>query len=244
MRYIGMINTIFVTTLHQISQTMKKMLFAGLLFFALAAAAQDGPKVVVFNSTTENNEPGYWSKDNLVKFSVMEAFSGDFSFYYERLLTENFSAEIGMGPTLSNYISTLWTGNNSFSDDSYQALMGFSFFLGARYYPYRAADEFYVAPEFKYRMYHNNRTYQDLMGVDMSMEESSKTAMGRLTFGYVYFFDNNIFMDLSAGFGIGKISKTELGWEVNDQGYNEPFEDVSSTLAPKFHLGLKIGVAF
>ena len=224
---------------------MKKMLFAGLLLMGLEAAAQDGPKVVVFNSTTsESNEPGYWSKDNLVKFSIFEAFSGDFSFYYERLLTENFSAEIGMGPTLENYFSSILNSNTNTNDDTYSAKMGYSFFLGGRYYPYRAADEFYVAPEFKYRMYHNDRYYQDLMGQDQTMEESSKMAMGRLTFGYVYFFDNNIFVDLSAGFGIGKITNTSLTWDVNDQGFNEPVEDVSSTLAPRFHLGLKVGVAF
>jgi len=224
---------------------MKKMFFAGILFLSFNAVAQDGPKVVVFNSTTsEQNEPGYWAKDNLIKFNIIEAFAGDFSFYYERLLTENFSAEIGMGPTVSNFVSSLWSGNNPSTDDTYEALMGYSFLLGARYYPYRAADEFYVAPEFKYRMYHNNRSYTDLLGEDRSMEESSKTALGRLTFGYVYFFDDNIFVDLSAGFGIGKITTTELSWQVNDLGFNEPIEDVSSNLTPRFHLGLKLGVAF
>lgn len=223
---------------------MKNLLFAGVLvFISLQTIAQDGPKVVVFNST-ESKEPAYWSKYNLVKFNVFEAFSGDFSFYYERILNKNFSAEVGMGPTLSNYVSMLWNSNTNLSDDTYLAKMGFSFMLGARYYPFRAADEFYFAPEFKYKMYHNDRTYTDLLGADQRMEESWKMGMGRISFGYVYFFDDNIFIDFSAGFGIGKVTEKQLAWEINDQGFNEPVEDVSSTLVPRFHTGLKIGVAF
>lgn len=224
---------------------MKKILVAFVTFMTLSAIAQDGPKVVVFNSSGEDKkEPSYWLKHNLVKFNIFEAFAGDFSFYYERILNDNMSAEIGFGPTLSNYISLIWNDNSNIFDDNYEALMGFSFMLGGRYYPMHAADEFYVAPEFKYKYYHNNEYYQDLAGMDQVMEESWRMAMGRLTFGYMYFFDDNIFIDFSAGFGIGKVSQTNLDWQTNDQGFLEPIADTRSILAPRFHTGLKVGVAF
>jgi hypothetical protein len=217
---------------------MKSLLLSVLLLTAISTSAQEGPKVVVFNST-ESKEPAQWSKYNLVKFNVFEAFAGDFSFYYERILNKNFSAEIGMGPTLTNYFSLLWNDNFDFSNETVEPLMGFAFCLGARYYPYRAGDEFYVAPEFKYKYYHNNERYTDLLGEEQVMEESWKMAMGRLTFGYVYFFDENIFIDFSAGFGIGKVTQNNLDWEGT-----EAILDETSLLTPRFHTGVKVGVAF
>ncbi|MBI3134617.1 MAG: DUF3575 domain-containing protein [Bacteroidetes bacterium] len=219
---------------------MKKMLLAGFFFLTLASFAQDGPKVVVFNSS-ESKEPEYWSKYNLVKFNVFEAFAGDFGLYYERILNKNFSAEIGLGTTLSNYASMIWNDNFVINDESVEPLMGFSMLLGGRYYPFRAADEFYVAPEFKFKYYHNNKLYTDLMGMDQQLEESTKIGMGRLTFGYVYFFDDNIFVDYSAGFGIGKITTNSLDYDTTT---GEPYAHEKSTMAPRFHMGLKVGVAF
>jgi hypothetical protein len=217
---------------------MKSLILSILLVTSISSISQDGPKVVVFNST-ESKEPAQWSKYNLIKFNVFEALAGDFSFYYERILSKNFSAEIGLGPTLTNYFSLLWNDNFDFSNETVEPLMGFAFCLGGRYYPYRAGDEFYFAPEFKYKFYHNNERYTDLLGQEQVMEESWKMAMGRITFGYVYFFDENIFLDFSAGFGIGKVKQNNLQWEGT-----EPILDETSLLTPRLHLGLKVGIAF
>lgn len=224
---------------------MKKLLIIFTALLSYQSIAQDGPKVVVFNSSeNEKREPAYWSKYNLVKFNLLEAFSGDFAFYYERILHENFSAEIGLGVTLSDYVSMFLDDNFTIDDDNYEPLLGYSISLGGRYYPMHAADEFYVAPEFKYKFYHNNIFYQDLTGDELSMEESKSMAIGRLTFGYMYFFDDNIFIDFSGGFGIGKIKQTRLAWEVDDLGFQQAVAENNSTLGARFHLGIKVGVAF
>lgn len=222
-----------------------KVVLAALIFVISGniLLAQDGPTVVVFNSS-ESKEPGYWSKDNLVKFGVLDAFAGDFSFYYERLVYEKASFEIGFGPTLSNYASRLWNDNLVIGDENYEPLMGFSFLLGGRYYPYRAADEFYVAPEFKFKKYHNNMYYLDSLGERQSVEESQQLSIGRLTFGYVYFFDDNIFIDYSAGFGIGKVKNVDFVQQIDDMGMWEYTTEERSTLVPRFHIGVKVGIAF
>lgn len=222
---------------------MKLIILSGLLAFSVSTFAQDGPTVVVFNSS-ESKEPEYWSKYNLVKFNVLEAFAGDFSFYYERILNDHFSAEIGMGPTLTNYFDMLWTSSNDFTNDDVEPLMGFAFALGGRYYPAHAGDEFYFAPEFKYKYYHNNERYLDLVGNEQFVEENWKVAMARISFGYVYFFDDNIFIDYSAGFGIGKVTRNDLSWRVNDLGFQEAYLQETNRLGARFHMGLKIGVAF
>lgn len=223
---------------------MKSSVFLVFVAFSLLSNAQEGPKVVVFNST-ETKEPEYWSKYNLVKFNVLEAFSGDFAFYYERILNKNFSVEGGLGVTLSDYFSGLINDNFDFTDETYEPLMGVSFSIGGRYYPFRAADEFYFAPEFKFKYYHNNQYYTNLMGMEEVAHESRTIPTGRVSFGYVYFFDSNIFIDYSAGFGIAKVTTRTLEQEYdNITGQFDFVIDETSRLVPRFHLGLKIGVAF
>ncbi|MBK7127772.1 MAG: hypothetical protein IPM74_14970 [Crocinitomicaceae bacterium] len=223
---------------------MSRIILLSLIFISVMGIAQDGPTVVVFNSSS-SKEPDYWSKHNLIKFNVFEAFSGDFAFYYERILNENFSVEGGLGVTMSDYFSMMWSDNFDFSDETVQPLMGFSFLAGGRYYPYRAADEFYFAPEFKYRYYHNLKTYTDFGGIEQEVEESRTLFTGRVSFGYVYFFDDNIFIDYSAGFGISRINDASLEENYNSvTGQFEYTVEENSRLAPRFHMGLKIGVAF
>ena len=223
---------------------MKLYLLIGFIGLSVFVYGQDGPKVVVFNST-ESKAPEYLSKYNLIKFNVFEAFSGDFSLYYERILNKNFSAEVGLGVTLYDYFSSLINSNFEIDNDVYEPLLGVSFSLGGRYYPFRAADEFYVGPEFKYKYYHNNYNYTDYLGQNASLEEFRTIVLPRLTFGYVYFFDDNIFIDYSAGFGIGKITtgSVESVYDIST-GATNYILDEQSRLVPRFHMGLKVGLAF
>ena len=124
---------------------MRKIIFTTLLSVVVTSFfAQDGPKVVVFNSPEETKrEPVVYQ--NLFKISPLEAFSGDISFYYERIFNENLSGEFGLGLTTSDYLSI-------FTDDvtstNRTSKIGNSFGLGLRYYPFRACEDFYFAPEF------------------------------------------------------------------------------------------------
>lgn len=219
-------------------------------------SAQDGPKVVVFNSPQQERVQQDDSK-NILKFSVLEAFSGDFSFYYERVLTENISAEIGVGITLSDYITSLYNNDINVFDNSYEALFGQSLSLGLRYYPLFASEEFYVSPEFKFKVYNNNRTYETsslsptgiTINSSITGKEKRAISVGRITFGYHYLVEHNIFLDFYGGFGIAKISETNFNYvsEINPvTGENIGAYDYieGSRLAPRIHLGLKVGIAF
>lgn len=209
-------------------------------------SAQEGPKVVVFNSDSSTGSSEYTGGQNLLKLSVLEAFSGDISLYYERVLNENTSVEGGLGLTITDYFSA-FVGNFDFqsSDESYQPLLGFSFGAGFRYYPWRSPEEFYFAGEMKYRYYHNNQ-YINLNQVNEEVyEESLRLFLPRITVGYLYFFDDKIFADLAAGVGIGSAR------QVNYQEIYDPVSGLttgglkeSSTLFPRFHLSLKIGFTF
>jgi len=234
---------------------MKIIFFSLSILSVFGSLAQDGPKVVVFNSPKQ--ERVQTDIKNVLKFSVLEAFSGDFSFYYERILSEKTSAEIGIGLTLSDYITSLYNSDINVFDNSYEALFGGSFSLGFRYYPLFASEEFYVSPEFKFKNYNNNRSYQTTTttatGILISTTETGKEkrsiSVGRITFGYHYLVEHNIFLDFYGGFGIARVSQTNFQY-VSDidpitgaviGGYD--FLS-SSRLAPRIHIGLKIGIAF
>jgi hypothetical protein len=202
--------------------------------------AQDGPKVVVFNSPEEkNNEPAFYQ--NLFKLSPLEAFSGDISFYYERILTRDVSAEIGLGVTTSDYLS-IFTDDLNYSDRT--SKIGTSFGLGLRYYPFRASEDFYFAPEFKYRYYHNS--YTPSSSSMLLSDESRSVSNFRITIGYVYFFDEKIFIDYYGGLGLAAVRETSYGSPIYD-GATQTYQynrSTNSQVKAKLTLGIKFGFVF
>ncbi len=222
---------------------MKKivLLFALLVSVCQIAYSQDEPKVVVFNQS-EKMEVNNTAK-NLVKLSLLEPFTGDISLYYERVLGKNISAEFGLGMTIDDYMgSVLFEDEGFFVDDTKTSLLGYSFGLGFRYYPYAASDEFYFAPEFKYRYYHS-----EFGGSPFSapIEESKSRANFRISVGYVYFFDDKIFIDYFGGVGVAANKYSRYTDVYNPNTGQTEFAIVDSKrLRPWLTLGVKIGFAF
>lgn len=224
---------------------MKKLtLLSFLLLFSMKMFAQDGPKVVVFNAPDSEEEKTFDTK-NLVKISLLEPFSGDISFYYERVLQKNISMELGIGVTLDDYIQIFYD-NLEFSETNRTALLGTSFALGLRYYPFMASDEFYFSPEFKYRNYHS--TIQPVSASNQNfdpLEESKNVSNLRITVGYVYFFDNKIFIDYYAGIGIASIKSKSYKQIYNDTTMLYEYTESNTTaLKPRLTLGVKFGFTF
>lgn len=229
---------------------MKKILLVlGLMFISNMAFNQEGPTVVVFNSPDAEEEDEYGEHKNFIKFNVMEAFAGDFSFYYERLLHKNFSAEVGIGVTLSDYFGSLISSDFDVFDQSYESLLGNSFALGLRYYPNGYFDDFYFSPDFKYKKY-NNRFVDFSNGIANEIgKESRAFSVGRISFGYNYFVDDKIFIDLSGGFGIGQLKIVDYtafnDYDPITGNYTTTYEKTElKRLVPRIHVGFKIGIAF
>lgn len=221
---------------------MKKIIFtAFFMVFGTSCFAQDGPKVVVFNSPEETErEPVNYQ--NLFKLSPLEAFSGDISFYYERIFRENVSGEVGIGLTTSDYLS-IFTDDINISDRV--SKIGNSFGLGLRYYPFRASEDFYFAPELKYRYYHNSFIPEGYENSQFLDEKKSITNF-RITFGYVYFFDDKIFVDYFGGLGLASVKETSYGdpiYDGNTQTYSYELSTTNQVKA-KLTLGLKFGFVF
>ena len=219
-------------------------LISFMLLLSMKIFSQDGPKVVVFNAPESEEEKTFNTK-NLVKLSLLEAFSGDISFYYERVLQKNLSAEIGIGVTLNDYLGVIMD-NLDVETSERTALLGSSFALGLRYYPYMASDEFYFAPEFKYRYYHN--TLQPSTTFNQSfdpLEEKKNVSSFRINIGYVYFFDKHIFIDYYGGIGIASIKDKHYNYVYNSTTMLNEYElSSTTTLKPRLNLGIKFGFTF
>lgn len=217
-------------------------LFLFLFNFSLFSFAQDGPKVVVFNSQPEEdrNEPSNYS--GLIKLSLLDAVSGDLSMYYERLLQQKTSFEFGLGVTVDDYLSVLMqSANETTTTINYRkANLGYSFGLGFRYYPFKASEEIYFAPEFKHRRYNSTYTPEAI-----SYHEQKSTSNFRFTVGYVYFFDKSVFIDYYGGLGLGIVKTTSYDLVTDPNTFINSYEKKTITSPkPTFTIGVKIGFAF
>ncbi|NOQ70797.1 MAG: hypothetical protein GQ574_02280 [Crocinitomix sp.] len=223
---------------------MKNIIIVALIsFYGLNLYSQDEPKVVVFNSSKSERK----SSDvvNLVKFGMLEPFSGTFSVYFERVLTDKLSAEVGLGLTIDDYLNVAINDlDNLFDSGPREPKIGQAFALGLRYYPGLIPEDFYVAPEFRFKRYVNTFTYDDA-GLSVVKNEARSLAIGRITFGYQYLVMDNIFWDFYGGFGIAQEngnSYEQVYNEITEVFEYQNFEQ--SGLTPRLHIGIKLGIGF
>ena len=228
---------------------MYKNVFLGALFFvsifsSKTLQAQEVPKVVVFNQSTEEDK--WMTPHNILKLSLLEMFAGDISMYYERVLGENIAAEVGVGMTIDDYLgSAIFDDEFGAVSDDVQQLIGHSFGAGFRYYPYAASDEFYFGPEFKYRFYHTLYNVYDGTASPQSFEEQKRVISARMTVGYNLWLDDNIDMDFYAGIGLNvyKLREYEAVYDQNTGIYAYQERNISRP-RPWLTLGLKFGFGF
>lgn len=212
---------------------MKPIYFLILLtaFCSLNLKAQNEPRVVTFKSE-ESSKDNLNLEQNILKLSVLEYFSGDFALYYERALGDMFGLEMSLGVTVFDYVGSIFD-DFLFGYDEKIFQYGLSYSLSLRFYPIDLFDEFYIAPEYKFRRYKWKREYSS-----GDEEESRKISLPRLNIGYSYFYDNNLLFDYFVGIGLN--NETREWYDVNVS--QVVTEDLNPR--PRFHIGFKIGYAF
>ena len=212
---------------------MKLIYFFALTFFLFSVNlnAQNEPRVVTFKSE-ENVKDDLNLEQNIIKISLLEYFSGDFSIYYERAIGDMFGLEMSLGTTIFDYAGSVF---DDFLYDYDEKIFqyGLSYSLSLRFYPIDLFDEFYVAPEYKFRRYKWKRE-----GISGEVEESRKLSLPRLNIGYSYFYDNNLLFDYFLGIGMN--NETRDWYDFND----DTIITEERNPRPRFHVGFKIGYAF
>jgi len=211
------------------------------------------PKVVTFESEENSTEESTYSKRNLLKVGVVELFSGDFPIYYERVLTNHISAEIGLGITFGDFYSDVVNlgggdGGSSPLNTNVDARYGVSFSAALRFYPIEILEELYISTEFKFRKFNWGRQideiYYDPEDIDPPVEisenvtESRTYSMPRVTLGYSYFYEENLIIDLHVGIGMN----TSVD-EIFDYQSKQVIKTERPT-NPRVHAGVKISYVF
>lgn len=220
---------------------MKTLLFV--TFTALCTLAYAQPRVITFDSDQKSEEDSELEK-NVVKVSLFELASGDFPIYYERVLSDRFTAEVSAGITFGDYYGSLFSSSEiSPLESSVDAKYGYSFSAAIRFYPIEALDEFYISPEFKYRKYNWDRDVEAFIDgppytIQETVSENRVYVMPRITFGYTYFYDYNLSLDWHVGVGMNTPTESIYDFEVN-----QVIQEKQNT-RPRLHLGLKIGYIF
>ncbi|RZL34304.1 MAG: hypothetical protein EOP00_31830 [Pedobacter sp.] len=149
--------------------------FFSVMFSFCSAYAQKSTEVkkdsVTRNTTTtiiitQENAQTYFPKKNVnqknaIKLNPILALNGDLPIYFERVISDKISFEIGAGPTVQNFVQNFLDNDMEEVqdlDDERTYSYGYSFMADLRFYPADnsyALDGFYFSPEFRHRLYKN-----------------------------------------------------------------------------------------
>lgn len=221
---------------------MKSLLLISFTILCSYSYSQE-PRVITFESEQEASDT--LLEKNVFKVSLFELISGDFPIYYERVLSNKFSVEASIGITFGDYIGGLTSdiGVNPLENDL-DSKYGFSLSAAIRFYPIEVLEDFYIAPEFKFRKYKWDRDIETsndnppFKTTTRTFSESRKYAIPRITIGYAFFYDNQLSFDYHLGIGMN--TPTESIYRMDEDRVTT--EKLNTR--PRFHIGFKIGYVF
>jgi hypothetical protein len=234
---------------------MKKLLIIPLVVSLFSARAQDQPemrkdneqpRVITYHAEEPKKQVNFETL-NLVKMNVISALAGDIGLSYERQIAGKFSGEAGLGVTVKNFSQGMLVNFMELKEGyfdpkiSRQYGLGPSFMIAAKYYPSGAMDEFYFAPEFKFKKYNSSATVQNQRG---TFEEHLTLSDFKLTVGYLDYIEDNIILEYNVGLGVRQRNQSMLKYVENDNSGNpvNKFQvEPVNTPAPLVSFGIKIG---
>lgn len=180
---------------------------------------------------------------NLSKIGVQEIFNGDFSLYQERVFTDKLSAEVGLGIVLRNFIKDFFQENTP--SDTRKTLLGPSFSLKAKYYPYIPGEAFYFSAEHKFRRYRTQYSTTSVSGSMFEFNEFSQRNVFRIGIGYIHCVDEHFFIDYYTSVGMSNVlDQNRIPIYNQTTGEYDYEKDKSRTTALHFVAGLKFGYRF
>ena len=206
---------------------------------------------VTYNKISGYDLPLHNEQKHLFKLNPLLIINGDLPVYYERRLTHNWALEGSIGVTLKDYLYDLFYFDPSAPSDvrlaperKYKA--GYSFSLSPRFYPsgtFEETDIFYFAPEVRFRKYRSqalksessNSTFEEDF-----VDEYRQLIDLKLTFGYVTYLDDNIFIEWYGGIGVRM--RTQRQAVILEDSYpQETITESVNDMKPIISSGFKIG---
>lgn len=192
---------------------MKKIFLLSFCFSGLYLSAQDDRQIVIIErnqntkkKTVNDNMPRRLvDHDQVFKFDPFRMVIGEVNFAYERVIGEQSSLEVELGPTVSNLGRFRFGVGNSGSQYRINSEMGV-FVSGAyRFYPLDgrpALNQLYISPKFKYRRY--NESMEGMSPSTLgAIKGHSDESIFTFNFGYQQWLADRFSFDYYFGIGLG-----------------------------------------
>jgi hypothetical protein len=180
----------------------------------------------------------------MLKLGTNEIFYGDVSLYYERVLTNKLSLEVGSGIVFRNFLKDFFQEVPQSQSD--KMLLGPSFNLKCKYYPHIPGESLYFSSDFKFRRYRTQYSTTSISGNNLLIfNEFEQRSIFRFGLGFIQCVDQHLTIDYFTSIGLtGVLNKNIVplyDQNTNDYTYlNDQFKDVLL----HFTAGLKFGYRF
>jgi hypothetical protein len=229
-----------------ISYRYKYTLFTSLILSITANAQTAGqlPEEDAYEGTDT-----LYAVVNAVKFDPVQVFFGDFQFYFEKMIANRMSVELGFGPTRRNYAASLFDdeldayGRNVDIKTRYAATLGVRRYFadtGELYGSYLSLAMVYRQYEKEYQVIDQN----DEIVPGYSFTDRREYASALVVYGYqALSARSNVFADFYIGIGLRYKSLQIVDtYDVHDpNAYSISNE---SGFGPAVQVGAKIGFGF
>ncbi len=233
---------------------MKKIFLLYFCFSGLYAAAQDERQVVIIDRNQARKKSANEMPKRLVdldqvfKFDPFRMAIGEINFSYERVIDQQSSFEIELGPTVSNLgRNRFGITNNGSSQYRTNSELGVFASAAYRFYPLDgrpALNQLYISPKFKYRRY--NESMEGVNGSTLgSIKGSTDESIFTFNFGYQQWLAQRFSFDYYLGIGIGSYNSKSYSatseyngteWKEVWVPQNERYTRFVATI------GLKVGI--
>lgn len=206
---------------------------------------------VTYNKISGYNLPQHNEQKNLFKLNPLLIINGDLPVYYERRVTHNWAIEGSFGVTLKDYLyDFFYFDPNGISDVSMvpdrKYKMGYSISAAPRFYPsgtFEETDIFYFAPEVRFRKYRSQALKSESSNSSFNedfVDEYRQLIDLKLTFGYITYLDDNIFLEWYGGIGI-RMKKQRQAVVLEDAYPPQTIVETVDDIRPIISSGFKIG---
>ena len=168
---------------------------------------------------------------HIVKINLAPIFIGEIMSSYEYIINNKISMEAGIGFMTENYLQQFIEQTNA--GQTRQIKFGPSFFIAARYYPYKKGEIIYCTGEIRYRNY--KEVYQETgsSGGITEIDEYQQKVIPRMGIGYHLYLDDHFLIDFSTYLGLTFDKRLQFG-------YTDPINKTGI----HFGIGIKFAYAF
>jgi hypothetical protein len=181
---------------------------------------------------------------NILKIGINEVFYGDVSLYYERVINKKLAVEIGSGLVFRNFLKGFFQEVPQSESD--KMLLGPSFNLKCKYYPYSPGESLYFSTDFKFRRYRTEYSTTSISGNNiLTFNEYEQRSIFRFGLGFIQCIDQHFTIDYYTSIGLtGVLNQNIVPLYDQATGENIYLKDQYRDILLHFTAGLKFGYRF